>query len=53
MSETPKRVVYLAVRKKPSDFIEVDPFSDYLTDKQYLDRSTGIYLEKSNIIEFA
>jgi hypothetical protein len=46
MTDTKKRV-YLAVRKKTSD-IEVDPFNGYLLDKQYLDKTTGLYLNNED-----
>lgn len=49
MADQPKKVVYLAVRKKTSDFIEVDPFNGYLLDKQYLDKKAGIYLNKEEV----
>ena len=45
----PKRKVYLAVRKKTSDFIEVDSFNGYLLDKQYLNKKAGIYLNKEEV----
>jgi len=42
-TEQPKKKVYLAVRRKNPN-VEIDPFSGYLTDKQYLDKKTGRYL---------
>ena len=47
MADQPKKVVYLAVRKKTSDVIEIDPFNGYIAnDKQYLNSKAGIYLAK-------
>lgn len=42
-TEQPKKKVYLAVRRKNPN-VEIDPFSGYLTDKQYLDKKAGRYL---------
>ncbi len=39
-----KKKVHIAVRKKTSNVI--DPFNGYLLDKQYLDKSVGVYLNK-------
>ncbi len=44
-----KKKVYLAVRKKTSDFISIDPFNGYLTDKNYLNSKTGLYLNKEEV----
>ncbi len=44
-----KKKVYLAVRKKTSDFI-IDPFNGYLNDKNYLNSKAGVYLNKEKVV---
>ena len=47
MADQPKKVVYLAVRKKTSD-VTIDPFNGYLTDKSYLNSKAGVYLNNED-----
>jgi hypothetical protein len=44
MTDTKKKV-YLAVRK-PSPMDGNDPLNGYLSDKQYIDKKDGVYLNK-------
>ena len=47
MADKPKKVIYLAVRRPSPKDGEADPFNGYLTDKQYLDKKTGVYLNNN------
>ena len=48
MADQPKKVIYLAVRRPSPKDGESDPFNGYLTDKQYLDKQAGVYLNKED-----